>query len=95
MISGSQRPLDSRNDFFCSIGALRMESSSRNLEAFSIREALGWEGSCSAGSCGGGLFSGCFGNVEDSWRCHESMLLGFGPSESPIMRIAIIVAIQG
>ena len=92
MVSDSLRPLDSRNDFFCSIGALRIESSSRNLEAFSIREALG---SCSADSCGGVTLSGCSGKLEGSGRCHEGIALGFGPSESPIIRIAIVVPVQG
>ena len=95
LISDSLRPLDSRNGFFRSIEASRMESSSRNLEAFSIREALGSEDSCSAGSCGGVLLSGCFSDVEGSWRCHEGILLGFGPSESPIIRMAIAAAVQG
>ena len=93
-ISDSLRPLDSRNDFFLSIGASRMESSSRNLEAFSIKEALGSEGSCSGGSCGGVLLWGCFGEVEGSWRCHEGMLLDFGPSELLITRIAVTIAVH-
>ena len=51
-ISAAVRPLDSRNSFFCSTGALRMESSSRNLEALWIRDALDSGGWCGAGSCG-------------------------------------------
>ena len=94
VISGSLRPLASRKLCFCDIAALRMELSSRNLEAFSIREALGSGGSCSVGSCGRAVLSGCSGEVGSSWRCHEGIPLGSGPSESPIMRIAIVVAVQ-
>ena len=59
-ISAAVRPLDSRNSFFRSIAALRMESSSRNLEALSIRDTLVSGDWCWAGSCGG-MWAGCSG----------------------------------
>ncbi len=80
-ISVSIRPLDSRYSFLRSIGASRMESSSRNLEAFSIREALDSGDCCSACSCVG-VLSDFSGEFEGSPRCHEGIFLGFGPWES-------------
>lgn len=58
---GVVRPLNCRDCFFRSIGALRMESS------FSVREALDSGGCYSACSCSEKL-SGC---SEMSCRCHE------------------------
>ena len=77
-ISGSLRPLDSRNCFFLSIGALRMESSLRNVEAFSIRDARESGGCCAACSCDG-VLSGWSEVFEGSWRCHEGIPFDFGP----------------
>ena len=90
LISASVRPLASRNWVFCAVGASRMESSERNLEAVSIREALDSEGPCSAASCGG-VLSGWWGELEDSCCCHDGVPLGLDPSESLMTRFVVFV----
>ena len=93
-ISDSLRPLDSRKSFFRSIGACRMDSSLRNSDACSIREALGSRGCCcccSACACGG-VLAGCF---EVSCRCHEGIALDLGPWESLMAEVAVVVFKRG
>lgn len=88
-ISALVRPLDSRKTFFRSIGASRMESSLRNSDAFSIREALGSD-SCSCSVCSfAGVLSVSSGRLEDSCCCHGGLPLAFGPSES-LMETSVV-----
>ena len=69
-----------------------MGSASRNLEAFSVREALGSGGPCSMGSCGG-IWSDCFCKFEGSCHCHEGVPFEFGPLGSLIARNALVVIV--
>ena len=89
-ISVSVSPLDSRNNFFRSIGASRIGSSWRNREAFSIRESRGSGVSGSAAS----VLSDCSGILGGCCRCHEGICLDLGPSESLIAWIAVVAAVQ-
>ena len=92
-ISDSLRPLDSRKSFFRSIGACRMDSSLRNPDACSIREALGSRGCCCCSACAcGGVLAGCF---EVSCRCHEGIALDLGPWESLMAEVAVVVFKRG
>ena len=78
-VSALERPLDSRKSFFRSIGASLMDSSLRNSEAVSIREALGSEGCWSCSACSSGGFpSGWLEGLEGFCRCHAGMPLDFG-----------------
>ena len=85
-VSAPVRPLDSRNCSFRARGASRMLSSSRNRDACSIRAVRDggeFRSGCAWGGVFGGSGSGCC--------CEGIFLVGFGPLESLIVWMVLMV----
>jgi len=87
-ISSGFRPLDSRKEILRSVGESRIDSSSRNLEAWSIRSCLEEDAGASSelgDEDGGGLSAGA-----DPGRCHEGMEGGLD-DESDMVLVSVPV----
>lgn len=82
-ISSGLKPLDSRKDVFRSTEALRMSSSFRNFEAFSIRDARASVIGCFSDPTA--WSPSAVSSSEFSWSCHDGMPFDPGASGLPIV----------